>query len=509
MDPPQIMLTRPTTIRPAINLFAIFVAMYFSELASFPLSIDEEVTAFRTDASVWIAQGRWGAYLIERFLLPHPVMPFLAPAVFGAGCVAAYLLIMDVINKHEFSIAEYACFAIFCAFPTWFFIVEFYSNIAAIGIGLFATALALWMIAEEDVSPLSPRFLGAVAVGTFAISIYQSFAPAILVLGIAISILQARAGSRESLSEDLLRTGILLVGAIIFYVISDAIFRSFAPARSEYLESLFQPGFLLQHPVTVIEQVMETIGGVYGLDQHIYDVALWAVPLLLILGGWALLRELPRAKLRLTAVAFVSLLLPFGFHLLAAGNMPVRSLVGVPIAVWLFAYVAVTSRGPRIRVASAIVLAVAIFQILVVQNYRQASNYFVDKHDTLMAGAIFDRLSAAPGFDAKRSYALSVFGDQQFVTTYPRPPGSTVGYSFFEWNGGSSGRIAYYVKLLGYSNLNGANQDQVDETIVRLSTMPVWPAPGSVEIKNDIALIRLGETPSYANQQALTRMTNR
>lgn len=60
MDTPQIMLTRQSTIRPAINLFAIFVAMYFSELASFSLSVDEELAAFRTDASIWIIQGRWG-----------------------------------------------------------------------------------------------------------------------------------------------------------------------------------------------------------------------------------------------------------------------------------------------------------------------------------------------------------------------------------------------------------------------------------------------------------------
>ncbi|MCF6122833.1 hypothetical protein EN904_08845 [Mesorhizobium sp. M7A.F.Ca.CA.001.07.2.1] len=509
MDTPQIMLTRPSTIRPAINLFAIFAAMYFSELASFPLSVDEEVTAFRTDASVWIIQGRWGAYLIERFLIPHPVMPFLAPAVFGAGCVAAYLLVMDVINKQELSIAEYACFAIFCAFPTWFFIVEFYSNIAAIGVGLFATALALWLIRKEEVSPLSPRFLGAVGVGAFAISIYQSFAPAILVLGIAISILQARAGRSESLPKDLLRTGILLAGAILFYVVGDAIFRSFTPARNEYFDSLSQPGFLLQHPATVIGRVLGAIGGIYGLDRRTYDVALWAIPLLLILGGWALLKELPRSKLLLTAIAFASLLIPFGFHLLAAGSMPVRSLVGVPIAVWMFAYVAVTSRESRTRVASTILMAVAIFQILVAQNYRQASNYLVDKHDTLMAGAIFDRLSAARGFDVKRSYALSVFGAQPFVTNYPKQPGSTVGHSFFEWDGGNGWRIAYYMKLLGYSNLNGATPDQVDQTIVRLSAMPVWPAPGSVEIQGDIALIRLGEMPSYANQQALAKVTNR
>ncbi|TIV46186.1 MAG: hypothetical protein E5V96_08350, partial [Mesorhizobium sp.] len=69
MDTAPMMLIRPSSIRAAINLFAIFVAMYFSELASFSLSIDEEVAAFRTDSSIWIAQGRWGAYLIERFLI--------------------------------------------------------------------------------------------------------------------------------------------------------------------------------------------------------------------------------------------------------------------------------------------------------------------------------------------------------------------------------------------------------------------------------------------------------
>ncbi|RWF46063.1 MULTISPECIES: glucosyltransferase domain-containing protein [unclassified Mesorhizobium] len=508
MDTAQIMLTRPTAIPSAINLFAIFVAMYFSELASFPLSIDEEVTAFRTDSSIWIYQGRWGAYLIERFLIPNPIMPFFAPAVFGAGCVAAYLLVMDAINKHELSIAEYASFIIFCSFPSWFFIVEFYSNIAAIGIGLFAAAVALWLIAKEDVSLHSARFLGAVATAAFAISIYQSFAPAILVMGIAISVLQARADSNNSAPRNLFRIGILLAGSIVFYIIGNALFRSFVPGQNEYFDSLSQPGFMFQHPATVIGRVLEAMGSVYGLDKRIYGVALWPIPLLLVLGGWTLLKELPHTKLLLSAVAFVSLLVPFGFHFLAAGSMPVRSLVGVPIAVWLFAYVAVTSRNSKASAASAMLIAVALFQIQIIQNYRQTSNYLVDKHDTLLAGAVYDRLAATPGFDARRTYALSVFGSQPFVTNYPRPPDSTVGHSFFEWDGGNSWRIAYYMRLLGYSNLTGSTPAQIDKTIAHLSAMPVWPAPGSVEIQDDIALIRLGETSSYANQQALKRTTN-
>ncbi|RUW73883.1 hypothetical protein EOA31_12325 [Mesorhizobium sp. M4B.F.Ca.ET.049.02.1.2] len=509
MDTPQTMLTRTSTIRPAINLFAIFAVMYFSELTSFQLSIDEEVAAFRTEASIWIIQGRWGAYLIETFILPNPIIPFLTPGIFGLGCVGAYLLVMDIIDKHELSAAEYACFALFCGFPTWFFMVEFYSNIATIGIGLFAMALSVWLVSKGDNSVLSLRFLCAIVAGSFAVSTYQSFAPGILVLGIAVSVLRARSDASKSFPTDLFRMGVLLVGATLLYKLGDVIFRSFVTGRNEYFESLFQLSFLFQHPATVIGRMLNAVKGVYGLDFATYGAALWAIPPLLALGGLAVFKDTARPRLLLTAAAFASLLVPFGFHFLAAGNMPTRSLAGAPIAVWLFAYVAVTSKNPRIQAPSAILLAVALFQIQVIQNSRQASNYLLDKHDTLLAVSIYNRLSTTPGYDAKRTYAISVFGSQPFATTYPRTPGSTVGYSFFEWDGGNSWRIAYYMKLLGYSNLNGATPDQVDRTIIRLSTMPVWPAPGSVEIKDDIALIRLGETPSYPNQQALERAANR
>ncbi|TGV92713.1 hypothetical protein EN788_61215, partial [Mesorhizobium sp. M2D.F.Ca.ET.145.01.1.1] len=114
----------------------------------------------------------------------------------------------------------------------------------------------------------------------------------------------------------------------MFYIIGNALFRSFVPGQNEYFDSLSQPGFMFQHPATVIGRVLEAMGSVYGLDKRIYGVALWPIPLLLVLGGWTLLKELPHTKLLLSAVAFVSLLVPFGFHFLAAGSMPVRSLVG-------------------------------------------------------------------------------------------------------------------------------------------------------------------------------------
>lgn len=491
--------------RQACVLFGIFCAMYFFELASFPLSIDEELGAFRTDASVWVAQGRWGSYLIETYIMPQPILPFIAPAIFGLGCVIAYLLVMDMIGQRELSLAEYACFAIFCGFPTWFFIVEFYSNIAAVGFAFATMTFAVWLASHADGSKLIPFFLAAIVAGAFAISIYQSLAPAMLTMSIAIAVLRAHRGSEPQFLSNLWRIGALLIGSLLLYAVVLFVFKMFITLRSEYFDSLFRPDMLLQQPLVVAFGTLIAMGDTFGFRELGYGVALWAIPPLLALGGVAIFRGSSSHRVALTVAAAASLAVPFGLHLVSAGQMPTRSLVGVPIAVWLFAYLAVGSRHASVRIPASAMLAAALFQILVIQNSYQASSYLVGKHDALLAASIQERLSSAPGFDPKATYALNVFGSRPFKTTYPRPNSSTIGHSFFEWDGGNPWRIAYYMRLLGFTNLTGATPEQVDQTISRLATLPVWPAPGSVQIDGNIALLRLGESPSYQNQQSLAR----
>ncbi|MDR7222769.1 glucosyltransferase domain-containing protein [Aminobacter aminovorans] len=503
------MMQSQASVRQASILFAIFCAIYFFELASFPLSIDEELAAFRTDASVWVAQGRWGAYLIETIIMPQPILPFITPGIFGAGCVVAYLLVMDMIGQSELSLTEYACFAIFCGFPTWFFIVEFYSNIAAVGIAFAFMTFAVWLANRQNGSKPILQFCCAIAAGAFAFSIYQSLAPAMLTMGIAIAVLRALRGSEESFSKNLVRIGFLLAGSLMLYAVGLIAFKAFITLRSEYFDSLFQPAVLFQQPFAVASRALTAMADAIGLRQHGYGAALWAIPPLLALGGAAIFFGPSRQRIGLTAAAAVSLVVPFGLHLVSAGNMPMRSLVGVPIAIWLFTYAAVDSRHSKLRVPARVMLLAALFQILVIQNSYQASSYLAGKHDALLATSVQQRLSLAPGFDPKITYALSTFGSRPFTTVYPRPDNSTVGHSFFEWDGGNPWRIASYMRLLGFTNLTGATPEQVDQTIVRLATLPVWPAPGSVQIDGSIALVRLGETPSYANQQALKRAGNR
>lgn len=492
-------------IKQATILLAIFIAMYFFEIASFNLSIDEEYAAFRTDPSVWVTQGRWGSYLVYKLLLPQPILPFITPAIFGLGCVAAYLLTMGAIGRRQMSFAEYSGFAVFCGFPTWFFIVEFYSNIAAVGIGVFATACAIWLAATERNALFSPRVLAAVLAGAFAISIYQSFTAALLTMGIAVAVLRHRDGTIRQLQKELLRVGVVLVGSILLYAAADIAFKASTTNTSDYIDGFVQPAALLQNPIVVLTRTVNSIGDIYGFRNKAYVGALWAIPPLLFLGGVAAYKVSSQGRLLVAAAAIITLLLPFGLHLLSAGYMPTRSLVGVPVAVWFFVYLALTSTVPLIRIPSAVLLAVALFQIMVIQNAYQASMHLVGKHDALLAAAINERLATTPGFDPKTTYALSTFGGQSFVTPYPRPPTSTIGHSFFEWDGGNPYRITSYMRLLGFAKVRGPSPEQMDQTIIRLTTMPIWPAPGSIQIDGDIALVKLGETPGSFNRLALER----
>ena len=84
--------------RPFLILWAIFIVFYFSELANFSLSIDDEKALFRNDQGVWAAQDRWLIYVIERFLLPPPVMPFFPLFVFGGLASLGYIV---VARRHE------------------------------------------------------------------------------------------------------------------------------------------------------------------------------------------------------------------------------------------------------------------------------------------------------------------------------------------------------------------------------------------------------------------------
>lgn len=335
----------------------------------------------------------------------------------------------------------------------------------------------------------------------FSISVYQSFAPAMLTIGLAICVLRGRSETTRFDIRDAGRLALLLIAALMIYKLGDIFFRALFPARNAYFESLIRPGELFADPFNVVWRTMSQMAAALGVNVRAYGSPLWSIPLLAGLGVFSLVRQAGNRKGLAVLAMLAALVAPFSIHLLSGGDMPMRSLVGLPIAIWFLTYSALTDVSPKTRAISGWVWAVAVFQIVALQNSYQAANELVGKHDVIVATSITERLAAEPGFDPTKAYALVTFGLRQFSTPYPRR--ETIGHSFFEWD--EPWRIANFSRLLGLRNLKGPTPDQIAKHITAAASLPVWPAEGSVKLLDDVVLVRMGEAASFRNTEALKR----
>jgi hypothetical protein len=491
-------------------LLAIFCLLFFVELASFSLSIDEEIELFGPHGASWIGQGRWGAYLVERFILTRPILPFLPHFVFGLACVGSYLAILTAARiGPRLGLAEYGSFAVFCGFPTWFFISEFSTNVGAVGIALFCATLAV-CIGRNSLTSGRFRPAGivvAIAFGAFAIAIYQTFLLYMIALALGLAFLLPPEGLQR---QEVVRFGfglLIIAGSVLVYFVGDKTFKWWFGAPSGYVDTFFDPGYFFSDPFVVLKKMFRELGRVYGFSSRLYTMLMWATPMLLALGiaafslrstGWSRRR---RAVLAVAAVAI--LFAPLALNVFSEAQLPLRALVGVPFVVWLFTYAGLASTNIRVKMVSWLALLVAIYQFQMLQNTMHALNALVARHDLLLAASLQERLAALPGFSDEATYPIAVFGGRTYHTPYAPPATSPAGNSFFGWDGGNPVRIAAYLNAVGLSRIRYATPKEMAGAAMELSRMPVWPSPHSVALSNGVLLVRLGQEPNAFNKAAL------
>lgn len=501
------------------KLWLIFAVMYFFELASFPLSIDEELAAFRHltpgSAAIWAQQGRWGAYLFERFIFPQPTLPFLPAALFGLGLVVAYVIFLESagLKIGRLSFFQMATFGIFCGYPTWVFIIEFYSNAAAVGFGVALSSIAIWILYQRCHLSLQWRIAAiiiAACASAFAVAIYQSLLFLVLSFGIGVLLFRAlRPDTREvETIKNLFALGVCLLLSFCIYKVLDRVFLSILDIEAAYADQFLQLDALLTDPVKTVKNAVLHLQGIYGFKAHLYLTLIWSIPVILFFGIAGLASSARHSSLanKITVLLLASMLMVSPFVIdLVSRDLPTRSVVSAPFVIWCFAYLALHNRLFFVRLASAMAIAVGIFQFLVFSNSMSASSHFAGLNDQLLASRLYDRISmASPTFSRDRKYDLVVYGGIEQKSIYPAPPWSTVGGSFFGWDGGNPSRIIPYLTILGFGHLQAGDLGTQSKYIDLIEGLPVWPAPGSIKIDDaaGVIMVRLGRTPSGSNLAA-------
>ena len=502
--------------RPFLILWAIFVLFYFSELAGFSLSNDEERALFRTDPGVWLTQDRWLAYLIERFILPPPVFPFFPLFVFGALASLGYIV---VAKSHDHDLADWRVlllFVLFSAFPALFFLLDYSFVLPSFGVALLLACLSLFLFDRAMDAMAEPgdrrgRLIGLFALqallGAGAIGVYQSLILLVAAGCCGIFLLRHLRGPALPLRHILLLhaylLGMLVASIALSYLVTYGL-QALTGQLSTYSDRFVRSDRLVESPWTVIRGILGQYWTIYGGKRAAYGFRYVTFPSLLVLGMAALAaRAWPRGPLVVLLVILYMLgmtLIPFAIHPLSGGRMPYRTLVSVPYVFWFFAAAAALSPIAWLRRAGIALVIVVALQCLYTFSSFQAQKRLVLDHDRQLASQIYQRIAnEIPDFDATKTYQIDFYGGYKFRTVYKEVRRSTWPGSFFEWDGGNAERIVKFMTILGYSNLRELDDSTRTSLLPEFKKMPIWPAAGSVQVVDGIILVRLGKRPGRSH----------
>jgi hypothetical protein len=488
-------------------LLGVGIFLNLIPMSHFFLSVDDEVGAFRTDPSVWISDGRWTAFLVEKFIFPLPVLPF-APNLFFYICLAvAYMVILRAHNLKFNWITTFA-YCAFIAHPVWWFIGEFYSNLPSTGLGVLCLSIAVYITSRTNLSArfnrdkilqlASASFFLALAIGA-----YQSLAMFYLVVAIGSVIFAAKDKINQpqaTLAVIVKRIASLVavfLSGLILYAVFNKLAKHFYPVNYGYLDSFLKIDELLANPLQVTKLTVNEMFKIYTGSVQSFGASFFVSTVVL---GFATLLLITQKTLTASArmMLFIAALLisPFLLHFVTGGAfLPMRSMLAVSFITWLSVMIILEKRG-ALQALGLVLASVLIFQMVAINSQYAASTILATNHDRLTAEALYARIAEVnPHFDREARAPVDIYGKFSFNSRYPSPESSTMSASFFDWDEGNANRMLKYMQLLGFSNVFALHPTIRTGLTPKFKDMPVWPAPGSVRLDNGVYLIKLSEKP--------------
>ncbi|EJL58065.1 hypothetical protein PMI09_00558 [Rhizobium sp. CF122] len=471
-------------------LFSVFAFVYFPMLASLPLSIDAEVTIRSHTYLYWITQGRWAAYIVTILFPPH-LAPYFTLAIFGIAAAYAYQLLLRTCNL-PLDLRATAAFPIFVGFPIWSFILEFSANVVQVGLGLLCCCGALrLLIARVATKEGRPYHVIAesILVGC-AIALYQSFTfvfPTLVLSWIIITAPPMRAAVRA-----LLQTLMVWVAAVGLYYFLGKLFAAAFDVSPGYVGQFVRLSVLVGDVRDVVLRSLLFLFQIYAGAGEIYGPALYSTAMLTVIFGLVIAWQRPW---RDGLFAIFLLLIPLSFVVIAGGQyFPPRALLGVPVALWTMAIVAMYAEQRSIAVLGVVATLLVGFQSASAISGYQTVRLLRSEFDRSTATRLYARISEVA--DMVGPYKVEFFGGLKAPDPiYPVGLYSSAGGSFFSWDGGNPNRIVSFMWLLGYQDLVAVEPGDRNALIPEFAQMPSWPRRGSVRMLGDLILVKLSDSP--------------
>lgn len=480
----------------------VFLMVFGVELASFTLSIDEEISAVDANPpAIWLAQGRWGMQAINLLLPEYQSIPVLSTLLFGVGLLYATWCGLRDFRLRGQSAEAYA--VIHAGFPLWLHIAEFNTFAAGFGVGIAAAAAGGGLAVRATIWRQRVAAAGLLAC---AIAVYQTLALyallyacfALLATNEGTSSISVAARARGLLRSAIPVAATLLAGVVVYWLVQRAATWAFR-VPGTYIDYYWRADQLRANPRGTFAVAMRALGGYVGGRQELYlghgsgVLALtWCglLPLAAMAGDRGRASNL---RYLLTLVGAVAgLVLLAGPLVLSAAKLPIRSHIVWPLlAAWLASRVDL-SAAPRWRMLPRIALAYFAITACSIGAMLFHTEQAVRDADAAFARQLAPAVFAAAAPDARGPIRFTLVGAHAFPTGGQLRRAGVFGSSFFEHDGGNVRRVALYMRTLGIDGLLPVWLGSRPDLLPAAHSMPAWPAAGSVRRVNGVVIVKIG-----------------
>jgi Glucosyl transferase GtrII len=506
---PPTRVESPAAVTCAAIVSAVACCLFFHgyQIFNFPLSVDEELNLGGENVETYLQHGRWGLALRTWLLMPDTTVPIAATAtglaLYGAAFV---LLIRHYRIQHWVSVAVAA--PMFFGFPVLLYGIAFANIALTLGLGAFVGVLAL--ISAEHMR--LARFILATCVVAFAVSLYQSLLYFVIVIFAADLVRRIwpadRPMDREERQRFLWYAGVVLGGVALYALIAFLFLEAFG-LHLAYITQFVKPEQLGANGIGVVKATLMEAGRLYAgaaptfLHRNVFYRILIGLCATLLL--WRLvatgLSSLPLAVLVAGSIVLI-LAAPFLQHPLNGGTLPYRTLIGLPAAAAVLALFAAEISPSALRSWILLPLAVLVaIEFSWINNRQYYAGYWSLERDKVIGAEMLSRIRQI--LPAQDSYTVTVVGKlrRKHDALIPAVPTSTLGRSFFEWDGGSPERVAAFLNFLSDAKFSPATAEQTLAALEASGPMPPWPATNSIARMGDVVVIKLSRPTAEQLQQ--------
>ncbi|WP_305025431.1 glucosyltransferase domain-containing protein [Paenibacillus lacisoli] len=493
-------------------VFAVLFAYGFA-MTHYTLSIDEEVALELGSQYSWSGQGRFGITLLKDIFnfwntnsVTSTLLAVTLLSISGLVWGYSFHTTRSYRDDQRMDAAGLIAVLLFVTFPVHAENVGFSMMSFELGIGWVAAALAVlftfrWAVRQAGWG----YFYSGLLLAALATSVYQAFLPA-FVMGLIIHMIlylmkqdqQKKAMGYKQFLHMVIRNAAAAGGSLIIYKAADYTIQWFVPA-SGYIENFMawgkeDPSVIIHRLITYFTSLF-TGKVIYG--SFLLLPSILASAALLIYYIWRLISGRNEGNAGLLAVCLTAfILMPFVLYILLGTVVPIRGnfVWSLLVAsVWIMVYSII-----RLPFLHRIILTLAAFAVFH-QSNAVAQLFYGDynryQEDVSLARQISSKVNNLNLGEVPQEPVVYV-GSHIQAEHHGIKKQEVLGYSFFEWDGGSQLRIQDFMHALGYS-FNVPTEEQKAEGTALAANLPVWPEEGAVAKMHDLIIVHLSASPDW------------